>query len=143
MQGCGKRKTTGSGIESGEITSRNERMKGQRNSTVARRLSRTSCAPPGRERKGETRFHGLRVGGLRRAAAPPVATARGPFRGQDPTGELRFVERVALLALRQGCSPVPVLAPRGRRTVATGGAKSADRRTERNPWKSASILDPA
>src|SRR5262249_9081627 len=38
-----------------------------------------SFAPPGRETKRTTLFHGLRVGGLRRAAAPPVATIRGPF----------------------------------------------------------------
>src|SRR5688572_12411866 len=36
-----------------------------------------------------------------------------------------------------------VLAPTGRRTVATGAAPSAARRTKRNPWTEASILDPA
>src|SRR5260221_4456877 len=58
-------------------------------------------------------------------------------------GALTFAELVAFLASQPQSSPVPVLAPTGRRTVATGGAKSADRRTERNPWRLAPILDPA
>jgi hypothetical protein len=33
----------------------------------------------GEKRKRTTHFHGFRVGGLCRAAAPPVATTRGPF----------------------------------------------------------------
>ena len=37
-----------------------------------------SFAPSGATRKGSSALHGLRVGGLRRASAPPVATPQRP-----------------------------------------------------------------
>jgi hypothetical protein len=41
------------------------------------------------------------------------------------------------------CRCVPPSAPAGPRDVATGGAESADRRAERNPWRACPFLDPA
>lgn len=43
----------------------------------------TVTPPPLRGGLLGTAFHGLRVGGLRRAGAPPVATFRRPCRGEE------------------------------------------------------------
>ena len=80
---------------------------------------RTSFAPPGRKREkrnldffSSSAFHGLRVGRLRRRAAPPAATARRPVGARDGTAPLMKNTEVHRPALPSsiciaaaGCSP--------------------------------------